>query len=361
MSLKLNNDILSCPICNEISQELLICKICLSTICKKCVNDIINSSSELKQLKCPMCAKELDNFIENKNLNIILEDLIFKCEKCNEYFPITEQDIYDEHIQNCEKDYCKLCNKSFKSKKSFYFHLYEDLHRRLIVLNFNKKEMKLGMNNLISILRNKKNFDDKNKDDNQTINLLKLIENIYINKVKNNILKINYIKYDNDKINKIRSYFDNIQIINKKMDVNEFIKLNNKENKSIFFDENFEFFYCLSELNCSCCQGKKCENNHCFCLNCMELNKKFYGLNDNELINKYGRVCDLKFIQFGVGYYCNCVFIKEYKNLNEFKFKKKFKCNFDDDLCKACKELNNNLNIYIEDKYIKQLNKNYLT
>jgi len=355
MSLKINVDILSCPICNEISQELLTCERCNSTICKICAKKYINRN--ISELKCPMCSLKINNFIENKYLNKILEDLKFKCEKCNEYFSITEQKIYEEHIQNCDNDYCKLCNKSFKSKKSFYFHLYEDLHRRIIILNFNKKEMKLDISNLINTLKNKKNFDNENKDDNQSTNLLKLIENIYMNKIKYNINKTNYIKYDDDKINKIRNYFDNIKIKNNNININEFIKQNNKENNNIFFDENFNFFYCHSELNCSCCKGKKCENNHCFCLNCMKLNKIFYGLYDNELINKYGRVCDLK---FGFGYYCNCDFLKEYKNINEFKFKKIFKCNFEDQLCKACEELNNNLEIYINDENINELRNVYL-
>ena len=355
MSLKIKTDFISCPICSEITKELLICKSCNSTLCKTCIKSIINNNKSL--LKCPMCFKEIksDNFIEDENLNKILEDLKFKCEKCEECFSITSQEIYQEHIKNCNKNYCKICNKSFKSKKCFYFHLYDDLHRKIIVMNFNKKELKLNENEnkLFFNPENKKNFYE-NKDDNQSSNLLKLIDNIYINKTENNINKSNYINYDNDKITKIKSYFDNIQIINNNTNIEEFKKLNNNENNEINFDPNFNFFYCNSQLNCNCCKGKLCENNHCFCLNCMKLNKKFYGLNDNELINKYGRVCNLK---LGYGYYCNCDFIQEYKNLNQFKFRKIFKCNFEDELCKACKELNNNLKIYLNDEDIDEIKK----
>ena len=353
MSLKLKTDLISCPICSEISKELLVCKSCNSTICKNCLNSIINSNKSL--LKCPMCSKQIksDNFIEDEYLNKILEDLKFKCEKCGEYFSITEQERYQEHIQNCKNNYCNICNKTFKSKKSFYFHLYDDLHRSLIVMKFNKK-VKLKDNKILNNLKKKNFFYENKEDDNQSTNLLKLIDNIYINKTETNINKTGFIKYENDKINKIKSYFDNIKIINNNTNIEEFIKLNNNENNKIIFDENFKFFYCNSKLNCECCKGKLCENNHCFCLNCMKLNKIFYGLNDNELINKFGRVCNLK---LGYGYYCNCDFIQEYTNLNEFKFRKIFKCNFEDELCKACKELNNNLKIYLNDEDINKIYK----
>ena len=84
-------------------------------------------------------------------------------------------------------------------------------------------------------------------------------------------------------------------------------------------------------LNCSCCKGKKCDKNNCFCVECMRKNIKKIKLS-KALINKKGRIATTIKKNGKIIYCCRGSFDSKICNENN--------------ICPECLDLNKNLDIY---------------
>lgn len=85
-------------------------------------------------------------------------------------------------------------------------------------------------------------------------------------------------------------------------------------------------------LKCSCCNGKRCDENNCFCFDCMAKNIKKTKFK-NKLINKKGHIATQIQKNGKIIYCCHYSFDSQI-------------CD-GDNICPDCVDLNNNLNIYI--------------
>ena len=103
---------ISCPICTNIIIEPMMCMICQSSYCKKCINQwsLINE-------KCPnRCINP--NYQISKEMNGILSKLQFKCKFCNKTFEYNEmKEHYYSGFDNNNKIYCQQPEIKKKMRK----------------------------------------------------------------------------------------------------------------------------------------------------------------------------------------------------------------------------------------------------
>ena len=130
----------------------------------------------------------------------------------------------------------------------------------------------------------------------------------------------------------------NIYVLDKDGIIRE---INNKDSKSEKKNNEFvqggmislnKFRHCKKKiLNCSCCKGKKCDKNYCFCYDCMQKNIKKIKL-PKALINKKERIATRIEKNGKIIYCCRGSFDSKICNENN--------------ICPECLDLNNNLDIY---------------
>ena len=92
-----------------------------------------------------------------------------------------------------------------------------------------------------------------------------------------------------------------------------------------------------------------CKPGNEFCANCMKLNQAYHGLKKHYLINCAGRVCT-----YSKGsVHCNCKFEKEMKHETGRLFSYDFVCTDKNNVCLACKNMNDLLDKYLDKKTIE--------
>ena len=101
----------TCPICNNILIEPLICMKCQKIYCKKCINSLTSNNQ-----KCPNGC--LNPFFENcLGIIEILSKLKFKCKKCEKQIEYKEvQEHYEFHSKKDKEKKDK--EKKDKRKKN---------------------------------------------------------------------------------------------------------------------------------------------------------------------------------------------------------------------------------------------------
>ncbi len=335
----LKADNLKCPVClGFFDGPIVYCVDCKNRFCEKCAEE-----SQKKNEKCPLCQNEF-KFKKDIIFENIFKTSYYICKKCNKNIEI---DNYETHIQNCRK--CIVCDEYFLIQE-FEQHILIKPHIDYLIIKFNtltcNNELNDDIKNEIKNLKMRLNFDKKNKE-----NIIKRreIENNYKGKIlyntrephkylnmielKNKISKEDFVKIKDNNIEKYITYKTYI------------IKNLNSENK---LDPIMDLYFCYkntNDLNCNCCLEKICRPGNCICKNCMKINQKYHNLEDNELINKAGRVCKYSQKKF----HCYC---RYYKKLNN-GFKKNFICQ--NEICDACSDLNKIINYYLSNDTINEL------
>ena len=356
-----------CFSCRNIVLNPNFCDSCKNIFCENCKSNIINNQNE-----CPFCHKSPFNIEINITFQKLIANLGILCKYCNKIiYNINEFDYHNKG----EKLTCKLCKKIYLGNYCFIGHLEkENQHKKYLLsklgykldkseiltneenindLELIQKQFFNDDNLLLSIKENKfikktfkpmnanKSFEieinknNKGKTPNNHLDIFNCIEEE--EKENKNILKNNMKTPKIDNKNSIDIKYENR--------ISKIKELSNEE-KNYIISEALEFgssmnlncdlFYCYknNDLNCNCCQKKICEPGSCFCIICLDYNKKYHNLPNHYLINKNGKVSKLIFGNF----YCNYEYITEkYQNNNLFEIKNT--CFFPNYQCKACKEL----------------------
>lgn len=102
--------LLTCPLCNNIYKDPLICSNCQSVYCQKCLDNYS------KKRDCPNCKN--NKFSKSILKNELLSKIKYKCKNCKEE---VENDNIKAHLEsNCEKkeDKEKTLAEEYKTKKA---------------------------------------------------------------------------------------------------------------------------------------------------------------------------------------------------------------------------------------------------
>lgn len=227
----------------------------------------------INNLICPICCEIFNNPYNCKNCEKTI------CENCLQKH--RKSSVDSGNTLYCP--YCKENNDYYKneeilkllSKKIFFcikcqqkFSYTEEFEEHNKICNLKCKECNKPFNKLLNFLNHIKKE-----------HLSDVIKKMAKNKVLNN----NIIEKD---LNNYQNYLDEI---NKKIKANNLLYCNEPNN-----------------IKCNCCEKKRCKKGNCMCNNCMILNKKKLGLEKYYLINKYGRVCKIDYINNNFECFCNC-------------------------------------------------------
>lgn len=373
--MKLKRDTFECPICCEILKEPVECLNCNNNFCKECVQKIIEKSKEKNtEDKCPLCSTS--PFLCKQNF--VLDNLLSKknnCKICGETFNKLEQ--LEIHMKTCKKFICFLCNQSYNGKDNFFNHFLESNHKNSIIKIMNRFKQSERQQILLyyekevnkpTLTRNELLFAKIKKNKTKNINL-DLTSSVVFSEKSNSDFNLKSQEYEEmsfrEKSNKLNNIYyqflfedlrksqsiENIPSYNNNDD-DEFIhKIISNISDTQTFVEECDLFYCFknNNLDCKCCEDHICKPGNCFCLKCMNLNKKFHQLKTHFLINKEGRGAKYS----NNTYQCNFSFqIKQQVGNNIFS--KKIKCNYRNP-CKACRELTVLMNKYLPKNLVDKL------
>ena len=296
--LYININNLICPICCEIFNNPFNCKNCEKTICENCLKKIRNSRIDSGNTLYCPFCNEKDDYYKNEEILKLLSKKNCFCIKCQQKFSYTEE--FEEHNKICNLK-CKICNKLFNKLKNFLNHIKEE------------------------------HLDDVFK---------KMAKNKELN---NDNIEKDYLK---DNINNLNNYQNYLDEINKKIKTNINIQYCNKPNN----------------IKCNCCEKKICMTKNCMCKDCMKLNKKNLGLEKYYLINKFGRVCKINYMNNNFECFCNCDDIQE-KLINNNIHYIPIKCGKETIIdckkyCKGCEILKNLIENYLTKDELDYLKKN---
>jgi len=299
--LYININNLICQFCCEIFKNPYNCKNCEKTICEECLQKLRKSRIENGNvLYCPYC-KEKEDYYKNEEILKLLSKKIFFCIKCQQKF--SNKDVFEEHNKKCILK-CKECNKQFNHYLTFLKHIKNE-HLSDVIKKMSK---------------------------NKALNI-------------DNIEKKNNLKNNINDLNNCQNYLDEI-------------------NKKININTQYNLLYCKEPNNiiCNCCEKKICMPGNCMCKKCMIKNKKNLGLETYYLINKYGKVCKINYINNNFECFCNCDVNQEKKINNNFHYIP-IKCGKETIIdckkyCKGCEDLKNLLDNYLTKDELDYLIKN---
>jgi uncharacterized C2H2 Zn-finger protein len=264
------------------------------------------------------------NFRRKKNpqVNELIQKIIngqrtYKCKKCNRVF--LEEKKYSDHLTGCSKIKCCSCGKIFNDEDTFLNHFndknnfQEKLYVCTFLLNSNLKNIP---SNFFQIAKNQNFNNNQNEEPIEC----------------------------ETKINKYINYLEKEQ-----KPSNEKVIEENKCEDSL--NKEYDLIYCgkyNNQIN-----GKMCKPGNEFCANCMKLNQAYHGLKKHYLINCAGRACT-----YSKGsVHCNCKFEKEMKHETGRLFSYDFVCTDKNNVCLACKNMNDLLDKYLDKKTIEALYK----
>ena len=150
-------------------------------------------------------------------------------------------------------------------------------------------------------------------------------------------------KSDEDKLDKIRSFFKKIKITEKKIEQEH-------------FKSNYGLFFCGKKNETT---GIVCKPGNEICPDCMKKNQKLYGLKPHYLINSMGRVCTFKKSKI----YCLGK-ISKIETLGELKSGKTENINYSimyvcrySNQCESCRNLTKIMDNYFDARLLEDLKK----
>ena len=150
-------------------------------------------------------------------------------------------------------------------------------------------------------------------------------------------------KSDEDKLDKIRSFFKKIKITKKEI---------NQEH----FNSYYGLFFCDKKNETT---GIECKPGNEICPDCMKKNQKLYGLKPHYLINSMGRVCTFKKSKI----YCLGK-ISKIETLGELKSGKTENINYSimyvcrhSNQCESCRNLTKIMDNYFDARLLEDLKK----
>ena len=354
--------ILCCKQCTNILDNPVECKYCNTNYCKK----------HIKRFKvCPFCRKP---FEPQQNLGVI--KLLNEYHRARNNFQIRmDNNIY----------LCNLCQIYKGKAETLCYHLAEEHKKELIELfgtidGNTKKESKFENNNNYRESINENGNEIKyNNQRNENNNNYRESINEKENEIKYNNQrnennnnyresineKGNKIKYDNQRNENKEPFNQNINNKEKKKELgqkdynihfpshnqvnqaNIFTESNNNENNKnlISQSQKDEIYYCNKNnqlINCEC-PSHICRKGNCLCVKCMKYNVKKMKLENNELINKAGRIAK---IENGI-YHCESKFKVEIRD--EIGKKRSInKICSNNIICPDCEILNKNKMDYLK-------------
>lgn len=100
---------ITCPKCQNIYKNPLMCSNCLKTYCAECISN---------KSKCESCGENNIEYKENLSKNELLSKLSYKCKNC--FQEVYRSDIKYHLSLNCkhkEKEEIKTLNQIYNSKK----------------------------------------------------------------------------------------------------------------------------------------------------------------------------------------------------------------------------------------------------
>ena len=107
---------LQCPVCFELLSDPKQLS-CTHTFCKKCLNDILKSSSQ-NSLTCPICRSETfvkDGNVLNLNTNVPLKSLIDDVRNSQQVCELCDSNSRAVHYCcECGKNMCNTCLENHK-------------------------------------------------------------------------------------------------------------------------------------------------------------------------------------------------------------------------------------------------------
>jgi len=396
--MKINEEMITCKICEEIFNEPVECCFCHNNFCKSCIEElkeICNRNGNA--FNCPLCKTPLENnYQKNVQLELILNQMEFVCKICKK--TINGINDYREHKKNCKFFYkCKICELKFISEEKFLKHLdINSSHIKIITNNFDKTNQNINWKEdfKVDIKRiktqneadiNYQNFlekekirdknkedekrryklfndddEEKNFDNNEIYSYLNAKEiyefQNYLNiKSEENFDKIFKIYFLGDKkfadFEKTEEFRNVCQIENNPSYVIPFNTFEIPE--KCRFSEKYNLYFCYKNngLNCDCCQNHICEPGNCLCKDCMKTNLSYHGLKKYYLINKAGRACKFSWGNF----YCHCRTQNRSTNDNGNVFISNNWCHYNNPPCKACEETTKLMEKYLDPKLVSKL------
>lgn len=334
----------------KISDIINTCKICG----QKCSN-----SQELKmhlkkcQMECSLCDfsgnKEMFwAHLIDKHKNQIIEKF-----KKNNNDNLNERNERDEEGFNIEEE--EKNNGDFSSSVNLNQGSTYPKTNNYTVSSINiddsDKFDEESQNNQNSNIQNSNYIKDFH-DSNYTSNIEYMENNQYNPKNNNDCYKKESLVINSDvpEINNTMQILRATPFVNQQTTENTNVKMqqnryNNDQFKIPFTERNSnnvikvnDLIYCNSQNNdikCNCCPDHICKIGCCLCVECMKNNCIRLGLNENQLINKEGRVATL----CRGSYYCGYKYIKITKNVIGREFKNEVKCLNPGDPCESCKVL----------------------
>ena len=102
-------DLLTCPLCNKLFKDPLMCSDCQNVYCQKCL--------ELKYLKDKICPNNCKNakFVKSITKNEMLSKILYKCKNCSN--EVKQSDINAHLESNCKKERTKTLSELYQTKK----------------------------------------------------------------------------------------------------------------------------------------------------------------------------------------------------------------------------------------------------
>ena len=103
-------DLLTCPLCNKIYNEPLMCSNCQNVYCEECLKNYPKSNA------CPNNCINF-KFVKSINKNELLSKIKYKCKNCSK--EVNRNDIKSHLESNCEKtiEKTKTLSEIYQTKK----------------------------------------------------------------------------------------------------------------------------------------------------------------------------------------------------------------------------------------------------
>ena len=232
-------------------------------------------------------------------------------------------------------------NKSYLNRNNNNYQNYNNNNYQSYNNNYQNYNNNNFQNNSINF-NNNQNYQNYNQYQNQNQNQK------VINKNFNRANSL--INPDLPQMSQIQNQYNNQNSEIKNVLTNKIknVYVNPFSTSTIYNNNNSilnNLYFCNSrnnDIKCDCCKDHICRPGNCMCVSCMRKNKQNFGLREDELINKAGRIARLD----RGDYFCGCQFEETFTNVIGKVFTNKKECKLYSQ-CNDCKVLKKFMKEYL--------------